>query len=240
MCKQVALHIDCNHQRQTYICRNLESLGLELHKAATIQLAREMAAKFQYRLVLMHFDAMDKEILKFCSFIRSGSAHTIIIALMTNVKITIEEQLFDCGVNDVVAGRQVAARILTKRVRAHLQNGKSSWRQANPIRLKGTLVDFNRREVWCNGTTRRLPGILADLLKYFLDNPNRIISRDELHHCPIWDDSICSSAKEGGKTFDMAVSKLRKIIEPNPAKPQIITSVRGIGWKLAVHTTEAD
>ena len=105
--------------------------------------------------------------------------------------------------------------------------------ESNSIRLKDTIVDFDRREVWCNGITQRLPGILADLLKYFLENPERIISRDELLNCYIWSDSICSSAEEGGKTFDVNMSKLRKIIETHPTKPQIIQSVRGEGWKLA-------
>jgi DNA-binding response OmpR family regulator len=107
------------------------------------------------------------------------------------------------------------------------------WCQTNKIRLKDTLVDFERREVRCNGTVRRLPGILADLLKYFVDNPDRIISRSELFGSYIWADSICTPASEGGKTFDVNVSKLRKIIEADPVRPQIIESVRGLGWKLA-------
>jgi DNA-binding response OmpR family regulator len=233
MGKEIALHVDHNHRRQTCICRNLESLGFELHKAATVETAGEKIKRHCYRLVIMHFDTMGKEIFRFCSFVRSGSACTILIVLMADAKINIEEQLFDCGVNDVVAGKHAAPKVLTKRIRAHLHYSKSSCQQTNTIRLKDTVVDFDRREVWCNGATHKLPGILADLLKYFLDNPTRVISREELLGSPIWSDSICSPAKEGGKTFDVNVSKLRKIIEPNPARPQIIISVRGQGWKLA-------
>lgn len=233
MSKEVALHIDRNRRRQTYICRALQPLGFELHKAPTIQVAREMAEKHFYRLILMHFGTMGKEIFKFCSFIRLGSIHTIMIVLMDEVRISFEERLFDCGVNDVVTGKQILTRVLIKRIQAHLYNSKSTWPQNNTIRLRDTIVDFDRREVWCNGTTRRLPGILFDLLKYFLDNPNRIISREELVKSSIWVDSICTPGEEGGKTFDVNVGKLRKIIESDPARPQIITSVRGIGWKLA-------
>ena len=74
--------------------------------------------------------------------------------------------------------------------------------------------------------------MLADLLKYFLNNPDRVVSREEMEKSPIWTDSICSSAKEGGKTYDVNVCKLRKIIEPDLSCPQIIKTVRGIGWKL--------
>ncbi len=238
MGRQAALHIDHNRQRQRHLCRNLEPLGLELHTAPTIQLANEMVKKCCYRLVIVHFGTVGREILKFCSLVRSGSAATIVIALMADSRISIEEQLFDCGANDVVVGKQASARILTKRIRAHLHNSKSFWFQTNKIRLKDTLVDFDRREVWCNGAVRQLPGILADLLKYFVNNPSRVISRSELFNSPIWADSICTPAKEGGKTFDVNVGKLRKIIEPDPARPQIITSVRGIGWVLSMDSVE--
>ena len=171
----------------------------------------------------------------FCMLVRLASAHTILIALMPDTKINIEQQLFDCGVNDVVVGRQTCTAVLIRRIQSHLKNGRlSPWLQTNnTMRLNGTLVDFDRREVWCNGAIRPLPGILPDLLKYFLDNPDRIISREELKNSHIWADSICSSPDDGGKTFDVHISKLRKIIETNPSMPKIIKSVRGIGWKLA-------
>ncbi len=233
MGKQAVLHVDHNHQRQNQFCRNLEPLGLELHRAPNHQLAIDMMKKRWYRLVIVHFDTVGEDIFNLCSFVRSGSAATIVIALMADARINIEEQLFDCGVNDVVVGKQASGPVLAKRIRAHLHSRKSLWCQTNKIRLKDTLVDFERREVRCNGTVRRLPGILADLLKYFVDNPDRIISRSELFSSYIWADSICTPASEGGKTFDVNVSKLRKIIEADPVRPQIIESVRGLGWKLA-------
>ena len=233
MAKQEALYVGRSHRRQVGLRANLTELGFELHNAPTISSARELVRSHHYYLILLNFDTIGEETFSLCSFIRFASAHPILIVLMAKAKINVEEQLFDCGVNDVVTGRQTSPRVLAKRIRAHLRNSGISQLKTNIIRLKDTMVDFDRREAWCNGTIRRLPGILTDLLKYFIDNPDSVISREELRGSPIWADSICSSAKEGGKTFDVNVGKLRKIIEHDPTQPQIIISVRGIGWKLA-------
>lgn len=233
MCGQIALLIDHNLQRQSQVCHSLKLLGIEVHKAQSIQVAMKMAKKHCYSLVLMHFETVGKETFRFCSFIRSINDYTIIMILMRDIKISIEEKLFDCGVDDVVISKQISTRVLTKRIQARLHNSKPSF-ENNTITLKDTIVDFDRREVQCNGTTHPLPGLLTDLLKYFLNNRNRIISRKELLESPIWADSICTPPERGGKTFDVNIGKLRKIIESDPTHPQIIKSVRGIGWKLGV------
>ena len=232
MYRPLVLHIGRACYRRTRIRQCLKTLGFEFHKARTCSVAKEMLKKHCYRLALLDFNISGEEIFELCSFIRSIGDHTIAIVLMADTKINIEEQLFDCGVNDVVINGQTSPRVLIKRIKAHLRNSKPNWPQTRITRLNGTMIDFSCRQVWRQGATYQLSGLLADLLKYFVDNPNRIISREELRKCPIWADSICTPAKEGGKTFDVSMSKLRKIIETDPPHPQIIISVRGVGWKL--------
>jgi two-component system response regulator VicR len=233
MCNQVALNLDGNYQRQRHLRRELEPLGFELYSTPSLQTAREILKKCCCRLVIAHHDVAGQEIFKFCSFVRSCAPRAILIVLMSRIIINIEQRLFDCGADDVAVGKQTSITVLTRRIRAHLRNDKFRF-GTNRAWLNGTLVDFDRREVLCNGSIRNLPGILNDLLKYFLENPNRIVTRDELLKSHIWQDSICTPADEGGKTFDVNVSKLRKIIEPDPTNPRIIRSVRGAGWKLAI------
>jgi len=231
MCGEIALYVDRNRWGRRHICRNIELLGFDLHKAESVPAALEMVHRFIYRLVLVDFDTGGKETLSLCSFTRAGSKNTVLIVLTSKLNARIEEQLFDHGVNDVVVRKETSPRLLTKRIRAHLRSSGAVF-EGRTVRLQSTVIDFDRREVWRNGTIHHLPGLLADLLNYFVSNPNRIISREELQSSPIWADSICSSAREGGKTFDVNIGKLRKIIEPDPKRPQIITSVRGAGWKL--------
>jgi DNA-binding response OmpR family regulator len=233
MCRRLALYVDCNCATRSRLDSGLESIGFELHKASTASVARKLVREHYYRLVLIDYASMVGEILKFCRSVHNNSADTLIMVLMDKIRIEVEEQLFDCGVNDVLMAEQADANVLTKRIQVRFRNSKTIWHQGSTVRIRGTVIDFERREVWCNGTGRRLPGILVDLLKYFIDHPDRVISRKELEESPIWADSICTPACEGGKTFDVNMSKLRKIIEADATHPRIIKSVRGVGWKLA-------
>ena len=230
--KKAALYVYGGSQRQIYVYSSVKSLGVELHKAATIPAAMEMVKNHFYQLILIDCDVVDKDVFGFCSTVRAGNSNAVLIVLMADAEINIEAKLFDSGVNDVITGERICFRILTRRVKAHLRSNSPFRPQNNVILLNGVVVDFERREVHRNGKSHPLRGLLFDLLKYFLDNPNRIISREELLRSSIWVDSVCSAPEDGGKTFDVNMSKLRKIIEPDPAKPQIITSLRGAGWKL--------
>jgi two-component system alkaline phosphatase synthesis response regulator PhoP len=108
----------------------------------------------------------------------------------------------------VVVGEEAISETLMKRIQVHLREMKPLWSVTGKVRLGDNVVDFDRREVWRDGIVRQLPGILYDLLKYFVDNSDHIISREELLRSRIWADSICTPAKEGGKTFDVNMSKL--------------------------------
>jgi len=230
---QIALHIDHNCQKRRQIAPALLALGLKTHAASGVFTANKLVKKNHYNLVLINLAVFGNRIFPFCSTIHRHNMRTVIIVMMDNVITRIEEKLFDCGVTDVVAGRQTSTRVLAKRIKTRLRTINPTSSKPNVIKLKGTTINIDRREVSCNGQTRILPGILAHLLQYFLDNPDRTISRNELRNSPIWADSICTPASEGGKTFDVSIGKLRKLIEPDPANPQIIIAVRGVGWKLA-------
>lgn len=234
MDKQLTLYIDSDTRRQMRMRQIINHLGLELHIAPNVSEAKDMLTNCHPSFILMHMDVAGTNVFTLCSFIRAYFARVILIVLMNRARASIEERLFDCGVSDVVAGEQTVPRVLMKRIRAHIQRNRPNWPTHSRVAVGNIVIDFNRREVRRGDTVLRLPGILSDLLKYFIENPDRIISREELMTSDIWSDSICTPPDEGGKTFDVHVGKLRKIIESDPHDPKIITSVRGMGWKLSI------
>lgn len=212
----------------------LEMCHLQFDQALSVAQAGDLVCLRAYCLLLIRFEvAPETEILQFCSFFRSRNPNAAVIVLTNALTSALEERLFDRGAKDVVNIRQTSPSTLAKRIRARLAGMEGLQSCPNRIRLGDALVDFDRREVVRGHRIFRLPGILADLLRYLVENADHVVSREELQNSPIWLNSVCTPAAHGGKTFDVNIGKLRKLIEPDPRNPRIIVSVRGVGWKLA-------
>jgi two-component system response regulator RegX3 len=66
------------------------------------------------------------------------------------------------------------------------------------------------------------------LLRYLIENRGRVLSRDQiLNH--VWGYDYEGTAR----TIDNFINKLRSKIEPDPARPTYILTVRGVGYKFA-------
>lgn len=228
---QNALYTTKISYRSSDLMSGLKKLGLDITRTKTTRQTEAATTKKPYCLAVMEYELLGKTTFRICSKLLDNNTETIVVVILKKYNSYLESRLFDAGVGDVVASKQTNSHILIKRIKAHLKKTNPKNIDSS-IRLRNTIINLQKRQVWCNGKIKQLKGIVSDLLKYFLENPDRIITRDELLNSPIWSDSICSMPNEGGKTFDVNISKLRKIIEPDPSKPQIITSVRGMGWKL--------
>jgi len=228
---QNALYIEKITAQSMKLTSALKTFGLNITRTKTIRQTETVLAKKLYCLAVIQYSLLGKAAFRICSKLIASDPRTTIIVLLSKNNAYLESRLFDTGVDDVVSAKQTRTHILIKRIKAHLKRSNPETFDSS-IRLKNTIIDLRKRQVWCNGRTKQLKGIASDLLTYFLKNPDRVITRDELLNSHIWADSVCSMPNEGGKTFDVNISKLRKIIESDPAKPQIITSVRGMGWKL--------
>jgi DNA-binding response OmpR family regulator len=97
-----------------------------------------------------------------------------------------------------------------------------------PVYNKGGLkIDFTTYEVFARGRSVKLTLKEFELLRFLVQNPNRVLSRDQLLD-RVW----------GGETFvtprtvDVHIRRLRKAIEKDDSKPQWILTLRGVGYKF--------
>ncbi|MBV9775848.1 MAG: winged helix-turn-helix transcriptional regulator, partial [Acetobacteraceae bacterium] len=76
-----------------------------------------------------------------------------------------------------------------------------------------------------DGTESSLSASEFDLLRLFVENPNRPLTRDWLLETVTHRD-----AEAFDRAIDNRVMRLRRKLEPDPAKPEVIRSVRGVGY----------
>jgi DNA-binding response OmpR family regulator len=94
--------------------------------------------------------------------------------------------------------------------------------------LNGRTIRFEALEIETPGKTIHLTLMEADLLRYLLDHPDRIIPRKELLE-NVW------HVKEDTDTraIDNFIVRLRRYLETNPVKPEYFVTVRGIGYRFS-------
>jgi two-component system response regulator RegX3 len=88
-------------------------------------------------------------------------------------------------------------------------------------------MDVERHVVTVDGAAQRLPLKEFELLELFLRNPGRVLTRGQLID-RVWGSDYVGDTK----TLDVHVKRLRAKIEPDPAEPKYLVTVRGLGYKL--------
>jgi two-component system response regulator RegX3 len=97
-----------------------------------------------------------------------------------------------------------------------------------PLTSFGSVtVDFVRREVTVAGSRTHLSRREFDLLAVLLSPPRWVRTRDELIDL-LWPDRFLSDSR----TLDTHIHRLRAKLEPDPAEPRYIVTVRGVGFRI--------
>lgn len=81
-----------------------------------------------------------------------------------------------------------------------------------------------------NGRSESLTAAEANLLKFLLKNPNRLLTRDQLQGDDVWGDDPAYA-----RSIDVRVSRIRKKIETDPRTPRFIKTVYGAGYILSAN-----
>jgi two-component system OmpR family response regulator len=88
-------------------------------------------------------------------------------------------------------------------------------------------VDFDRHEVTVASQPVRMTNLEMKLLRYFVENEGRIISRRELLE-NVWD----LPGNLNTRAPDQFIRRLRKVFEPDPARPRHFLTLRDTGYRF--------
>jgi DNA-binding response OmpR family regulator len=116
--------------------------------------------------------------------------------------------------------------VLVAKIKAHLRR-VSSGRGDQLLELPGMTLDFYAQSVIMGQKTIFLSKKEFSLLSYLAQHVNRAVSAESLFQLIWGTDSL-----EDTRTLAVHISNLRRKIEPDPANPERIVTVRGIGYML--------
>jgi two-component system response regulator RegX3 len=160
-----------------------------------------------------------------CRQIRQASNVPVIMVTAKDTEVDKVVGL-ELGADDYVT-KPYSPRELVARIRAVLRRGQDvelapATLEAGPVRM-----DVERHVVTVDSQDTRLPLKEFELLEMFLRNPGRVLTRGQLID-RVWGSDYVGDTK----TLDVHVKRLRAKIEPDPADPKFLITVRGLGYKF--------
>ena len=168
--------------------------------------------------------------MEVCKILRDRPETAKLPILMLTAKASETDRVvgLEMGADDYLA-KPFSPREMVARVRAILRRANNAAHaEAPPAYDRGGLkIDFTTYEVFVRGRTVKLTLKEFELLRFLVQNPNRVLSRDQLLD-RVW----------GGETFvtprtvDVHIRRLRKAIEKDDSKPKWILTLRGVGYKF--------
>jgi len=223
---QTVLVIDDDNNLRETIGLMLENEGFQPVLARDGSTGFEQALALKPGLILVDLLMPGLSGMEVCKQLRATGMKTPVIVLSAMAGEMDKVQLLEIGADDYVV-KPFGARELLARIRAVL-------RRATPDECKvmgfgDVEVDLTRRIVTRHGQEVRMTRAEYNLLTYFLQNPDRALSR-ELILNSVWGyDSFPQT-----RTVDAHVVRLRQKLEPDSASPRHFLTVHGVGYRFLV------
>src|SRR5918994_3102687 len=168
--------------------------------------------------------------LELCKILRDRSDTSRLPILMLTAKAGEADKVvgLEMGADDYLA-KPFSPREMVARVRAILRRAetKPAPETASAYEKGPLRIDFSTYEVFVRQKTVKLTLKEFELLRFLVQNPSRVLSRDQLLD-RVW----------GGETFvtprtvDVHIRRLRKAVEKDDRKPRWILTLRGVGYKF--------
>ncbi|WP_041695476.1 response regulator transcription factor [Alicyclobacillus acidocaldarius] len=191
----------------------------------------------KYDLVVLDLMLPGMDGLEVCRRLRQEGVKIPIILLTARDEEVDLVLGLELGADDYVT-KPFSPRELVARARAVLRRTESREEDTQPassgkvLRAGNIVMDVARHEVRVRGQLVEFTPKEFELLQYFMENPEHVLSRDQLLD-RVWGYSAATDTR----IVDVHVSHLREKIEEDSKNPKYIRTVRGIGYKFTEGTS---
>ncbi len=209
---------------------NLERAGYKVVEAHDGEAALALARSEQPALVILDLMLPEADGMEICRILRGRPETAALPIVMLTAKAAEVDRVLglELGADDYVT-KPFSPRELVARVRAVLRRaeGVDGERPADVFERGRLRIDFDSHEAWLDGRPLELSLREFELLKFFVRNPNRVFDRLTILDLVWGQDTYVEP-----RTVDVHVRRLRLLVERDPANPELIHTVRGVGYKF--------
>ena len=203
----------------------LKKQGFEIENARTIKEAGEYWRKGRYNLLILDVSLPDGCGFEFCKMVRKESEVPIIFLTASDEEMNII-MVLDIGGDDYIT-KPFKLGVLVSRVNALLRRTKSIRKNDAELVSNGIKINLLQTVVYKNGEQIELTAGEYKLLCLFMQNPNIVLTKDQILQ-RLWD---CDADYIDSSTLTVYIRRLRMKVENNPSEPEMILTVRGMGYK---------
>jgi two-component system KDP operon response regulator KdpE len=208
------------------IQRKLRRQDFRFETVASPDAAREVLDLFRPDLLLLDLDTADPDGFDLISDIRAYSAVPI-VAIASQATERDAVAALERGADDFLA-KPFGLDELVARMRVELRHVAKPHRGADPVMRVGELrLNVERRQVLRDGQTVHVTPTEYRLLKLFAMHQDRFLPDQWLM------DQIWGPSWRGGEhILHVYVGRLRRKLEPDPARPRYLLTESGVGYRL--------
>ena len=223
---QTILVVDDELQIVRFIRAYLENAGFRVVTASDGQEALFVARDEKPDLVILDIMMPGMDGWDFIRRYRQ-ERDTPVIMLTARVDETDQVLGLELGADDYVT-KPFSPRTLVARVRAVLRRARGGPTPPDVLRVGDVVLDRETHRVTVGGREVDLTPTEFNLLEVLLSAPGRVFTRADLLDRVLGDEAYVFE-----RTIDAHVKNLRRKIEPDPADPRYVVTVRGAGYKFS-------
>jgi len=224
----LVLIVDDDQAVQTMLYKVIRSNGLEAESASSGESALELASKKHYDLILLDVNMNGIDGFEVVHQLRARKIQTPIIIVSGRQEDYDTLYGLDIGADDYVT-KPFNPVVLGAKVKALIRRSKGSQSNTDTVINAGPFqYHTSTLRFYKNGTEIILSSKENAMMKLFIDNVNRIFSKDMIYDM-VWGESIIDE-----NAIMVYINRLRQKIEDDPSKPQYIQTVRGLGYRFIV------
>jgi two-component system, OmpR family, phosphate regulon response regulator OmpR len=209
----------------------LTHAGFKVSTAGEGGAMRQILEEQPVDIVVLDINMPGEDGLSLARFLRANTK--VGIVMLTAAGEVVDRIVgLEVGADDYIAKpvdlRELLARVraVLRRLGAALAEAAESAPPTRKVPFGTCQLDLDSHRLYeASGEEVPITSMEYDLLKAFADHPNRVLSRDQLldlAHNKDWEPF--------DRSIDIRIARLRRKIEADPAKPQVIKTVRGAGY----------